>query len=209
MVSHPGSNIPIQSTSIWSVHSTHGVHFSGQRSHTDGLTGYKDPPITRRLVGQSQILPNLSPAYLNSSSYLSGPRLASQLGEIRTSFQLRRLPVRLKGGQGQTHSRALTDPNIKNMRLSDQTDLSCLAADVPNKAADRYTKSPSGPVTHEAHTVALEKLLEGTRITKKGDPHPQITAPALISPRSTITPTKTISADLYTRIKRRMGQSLK
>ena len=49
---------------------------SGQ---TDGLAeGYKNPPLPRRLVGPGQIPTNLSPAYTNTSSSLSGPGLASK-----------------------------------------------------------------------------------------------------------------------------------
>ena len=62
-VSHPGSVLPVQSTAIWSLHSTHGVHCSGKGGQTDCLTkGYKDPPVPRRLDGKSQIPPNLTPA---------------------------------------------------------------------------------------------------------------------------------------------------
>ena len=49
-------------------------------------------------------------------------------------------------------------------------------ADVPHRAANSHRKTnPSGPVTHEAHTVALEKQ---NRITRKGDPHPQAAPPS-------------------------------
>ena len=34
----PGSLLPIQSPTLWPVHSTHGVHRGGQRGQTDGLT---------------------------------------------------------------------------------------------------------------------------------------------------------------------------
>ena len=48
------------------VYSPNGVHCSGQRGQVSCTTkGYKDPPVPRRLVGQSQIPPNLSPAYTN------------------------------------------------------------------------------------------------------------------------------------------------
>ena len=51
-----GQNIPIQSTTIWSVHSSLEVHCSDQRSQTGGFTkGYKNPPVPRRLVGLGQI----------------------------------------------------------------------------------------------------------------------------------------------------------
>ena len=63
--------------------------------------------------------------------------------------------------------------------------------------------------------MALEKQLEGPRVTGKGDPGPQIHPPPskvvaggkqCVS-RSTITPSKTCSANLYRRIKRRVGRS--
>ena len=58
--SHPGSVLPVQSPTLWSVYSTHGVHSGGQRGQTDGFTeGYKNPPVPRRLLGESHIPPNL------------------------------------------------------------------------------------------------------------------------------------------------------
>ena len=71
-ISCPGSDIPIQSTALWFVHSTHGVHCSSNGGETDGHTqGYKNPPISRRLVGETQIPPGLSPAYTGSSENVS------------------------------------------------------------------------------------------------------------------------------------------
>ena len=77
--------------------------------------------------------------------------------------------------------------------------------------------SPPRSAPYEAHTVALEKQLEGTRVTRKGDTSSQVAPPSLkmvaggkqCATRSTITPTKTYSADLYRRIKRKVGRSLK
>ena len=44
----PGSVLPVQSTTLWPVHSTNRVHSVGQRGQTDGFTeGYKDPPVPR------------------------------------------------------------------------------------------------------------------------------------------------------------------
>ena len=92
------------------------------------------------------------------------------------------------------------------------------AADVPDRVTYSHKEtSPPRSDPHETYTVALEKQLEGTRITRKGDPYPQISAsPSKMvaggiqyASWSTITPTKTCSADLYRRIKRRMGRSLK
>ena len=65
--------------------------------------------------------------------------------------------------------------------------------------------------------MALEKQLEGPRVTGKGDLGPQIPPPPSkvvaggkqCASRSTITPSKTCSANLYRRIKRRVGHSLR
>ena len=97
--SQPGSVLPVQSPTLRPFHSTQGVHSGGQRGQTDGITeGYKNPPVPRRLVGESHIPPNLSPAYTDLGSSLSRVRLAGEQGEVRTGtktgFQLPRLPVR-------------------------------------------------------------------------------------------------------------------
>ena len=65
--------------------------------------------------------------------------------------------------------------------------------------------------------MALEEQLQGPRITTKDDTSPKVARPSLkmvaggkqCATRSTITPTKTCSADIYRHIKRRVGCSLK
>ena len=65
--------------------------------------------------------------------------------------------------------------------------------------------------------MAPQKQLEGTGISRKDYPSAQVPAPTLAmvvtgeqcSPRPTFTPNKACSADLYRRIKRRLGRSLK
>ena len=82
---------------------------------------------------------------------------------------------------------------------------------------DDWSTSPSRSTPYQTHRVALKKQLEGTRITGKGNTSPQVAPPPLkvvaggkqCAFRSTITPTKTCSADIYRRIKRRVGRSLK
>ena len=61
--------------------------------------------------------------------------------------------------------------------------------------------------------MAPQIKLEDTRITRKGDTSSQVAPPSSkmvaggmqCAPRSTIIPTKTCSADIYRRIKRRLG----
>ena len=65
--SHPGQVISVQGTAIWTAHSSHEVYCDCRGGEADGHTqGYKDA-IPRRLVGESQIPTNLSPAYTKAS----------------------------------------------------------------------------------------------------------------------------------------------
>ena len=90
------------------------------------------------------------------------------------------------------------------------------AVHVPHRTSNSHRKAiPPRSTSYETHTVALE--LEGTRITRKGDTRPQVAPPPLkvvaagkqCASRSTITPTKACSANIYKRIKRRVGRSRK
>ena len=88
-ISRPGSDIPVQGTAIHFVYSTLGVHCSSKGGETDGHTqGYKDPPVARRLVDESQIPPGLSPAHTRSSEYVSEIRLAGEFRKIITGAQV-------------------------------------------------------------------------------------------------------------------------
>ena len=221
--SSPGSVLPVQSPTLWSIHSAHGVHSGGQRGQTHGTSeGYKDPPVPRRLAGESLYPRHLSPAYSNPGHTLSGTRVAGEQGKIRTGpqtgLQLRRLPVRPQRGQGQTNRRTLADLDRQDQINTVGSGLPGPTIHVPHRSTHSNRKaSPLRATTHETHTVALEKQLEGPGITGKGDPSPQVPPPPSkvvaggkqCATRSTITPSKTCSANIYRRIKRRVGCSLR
>ena len=139
--SHPGSVLPVQSSTLWSVHSTHGIHSGGQRGQTDGFTeGYKNPPVPRQLVGESHSPPNLSPAYTDLGSSLSRTRLAGKVRTgSKTGFQLRRLPFQPQGGQGQTHTRALAYLNRQDTVNSVQSSVPGPAVHVPHRTFNSLT----------------------------------------------------------------------
>ena len=135
--------------------------------------------------------------------------MAGEQGKVRTGsqtgFQLRRLPVRPdldRQNQINTVGSGMPGPTVH----------------VPHRSTHSNRKtSPPRATSHEAHTVALEKQLEGPRVTRKGDPGPQLPPPPSkvvaggkqCAARSTITPSKTCSANIYRRIKRRVGRSLR
>ena len=89
---------------------------------------------------------------------------------------------------------------------------------------DRFTNShrkassprPTTYETIETHTVASQEQLEGSGITRKGNPNSQFPASPLTmmdrcrqcTHRPTITPNKSCSANVYRCIKRRVGAHL-
>ena len=84
--SDSGQNLPIQSTTLWPVHSPHGVHYDSQRGKmASNETGYKDRPVPRRLVGQSYVPPGLSSTNTNPSSPLS--RLGWLVNEEKSELE--------------------------------------------------------------------------------------------------------------------------
>ena len=148
--------------------------------------------------------------------------MAGEQGKVGTSpqtgLQLSRLPVRPERGQGQTNRRTLADLDRQDQNNTVGYSLPGLTSHVPHRSTHSNIKaSPLRATTHETHTVALEKQLEGPRITGKGDPCPQVPPPPSkvvaggkqCATRSTITPSKTCSANFYRRIKRRVGRSLR
>ena len=222
-VSCPGSDIPIQSLTFRSVHSTHGVHCISEGGEADGRSqGYTNPPVPRRLVSTGQIIPYLPPTYSKSGGNVSSTRMAGEHRKIGTgaeaSFQFCRLPVRPQVRPGQTDPGPVAKPSGQDTSTSVITGLSGPTIHVPDRPPNshRETSSPR-PTAHETPTVASQKQLESARISREDYPPTENPAPSLTmvarrrqcASRSTITPSKTCSADIYRRIKRRVGRSLK
>ena len=211
----------IQSTTFRFVDSAHGVHRSSKGGKADGYTqGYKNPPVPRRLVGEGNIPPGLSPAYTGSSKNVSGIGLAGRKVRIgtKTSFQLCRLPVQPRVQSGPTHTGPVAKSSAKNTEASIPTCLSGPGVHILDRSINSHRKASSPrPTAHEAHSMTPQKQLEDTGIPREDDSTAQVLAPTLTmvanrrqcSHRPTITPNKTCSVDLYRCIKRRMGHSLK
>ena len=92
-ISHPGADLPVQSTAVRSVDSSHGVYYYSKGGEADGHSQrYKNPPVPRRLVGESLIPPGLSPAYTGSNKNVPELRLAGKCRKVgagtQASFQL-------------------------------------------------------------------------------------------------------------------------
>ena len=120
-ISYPGPDLPVQSTAVRSVDSAHGVYYYSKGGKTDGHSKrYKDPPIPRRLVGESHIPLGLSPTYTGPSENVPRFRLAGEHRKVgtgtKTSFQLRRLPIRPRVRSCPTNTGPVTKPTRKNTR---------------------------------------------------------------------------------------------
>ena len=204
-ISCPRSDIPVQSSVFWSVHSTYGVHCDSKGGETDGHSqGYKNPPVPRRMVGKSYIPPNLSQTHPDPSQNVPGPGLVGELGKIRTgaqtSLRLRRLPVRPQVRSSQTNTGPLAQSSREDTRAVSTSDLPDPAVYVPNRSINSHRKAGSPrPIAHETHTMAYQEQLEGAGISREDHSSTKITPPAFTmvsrgkqcATRSTITPHKT------------------
>ena len=222
-VSGKRADLSIQSSAFRTVHSTLRVHCDSKGGKADGHTqGYKNPPVPRRLVGEGNIPPGLSPAYTSPSRNVPETGMASEHRKVRigaqAGFQLCRLPVRPSVRSGPTNTGPVAKPSRQNTGASNSTGQSGPRVHVIDRPVNSHRKTGSPrPTTNETHSVASQKQLEGTRISGEVHSTTQVIAPtlALVASRkqcsngSTFTPGKTCCADLYRLIKRRVGRSLK
>ena len=159
------------STTIWSVHSTHGIHGSGKGGQTDVFTqGYKNPPVPRWLVGQSHIPPNLSPSYTNSSNSVFGNRFNGEFGkkselDPKQVFNIVGFQFDLKEGK--------VRPTSEHWQTQLQRYRSC--SDVPDRVVNSYRKAQAHcntrGLTHSRLTECSSKL------TQASWAHPDMVSP--------------------------------
>ena len=149
-------------------------------------------------------------------------RLAGERRKVgagtQTSFQLRRLPIRPRVQSGPTDTGPVAKPTGKDTGTHLPTGLFGKGTDVLDRPFNSHRKtSSSGQTTHEAHPMASQEKLENTGIVRKTDSPTQISTSSFTMVarrrqcphRPAITPYATCSADLYRRIKKRVGRSLK
>ena len=110
------------------------------------------------------------------------------------------------------------DPTVEDTSDFSQPSVSGPEIHVPDRTTDCYRKAGTlGQVTYETHTVAPQEQLEIAGNAGEDHSHSKITSPTSrvvaggkqCYHRSALTPSSTRTADLYRRIKRRVGHSLK
>ena len=160
------------------------------------------------------------PTHTRTITDMPEVRLDSKLGEIRTgaqtNLQFRRLPVRPEGRPDPAYTGPVADPPRENLGDPVSTDLSSPAVHVPDWSANSHRKaSLPRPASYETHTVASQKQLESAGSTGKVHSGTQIPPPSFgmvvgrkqCTARSTTASIKTRTANLYRRVKRRVGCS--
>ena len=79
---------------------------------------------------------------------------------------------------GPTDTRPVADPSAENTGSNALTGLSGMAVRVLNRSANSHREANlPWPTAHEAYSMASQKQLEGTGITRKGHSNPQVLAP--------------------------------
>ena len=179
-ISRPRSDLSVQSSSVWPVHSTHGVHCHTKGGKIDGHSkGYKDPPIPRRLVGESHIPPGMSPAYTGFSKNMPGSGLDGKYRKVgtrtQTNLQLCRLSVRPSVRSGPTDTGPVAESTREDTRTPGPPDLFGEGVHVLDRPFNSHGKTGSPrQVTHEADPMASQKQLEDSGIPRKEDSSAQV-----------------------------------
>ena len=213
-ISYPWPDLPAQSTTVRSVHSAHGVHYHIKGGKADGRSkGYKDPPIPRRLVGENHIPPGLSPTCTGPSTNVPRVRLAGEHRKVgagtKANFQLCRLPVRPTPDRWQSLQEKILEL-LSLPACSVREFMSLIGLLTATEKQVHLGRLHMKPIQwHLKSNWRIPESLE------KVIPLPRSSSLAMVAQRRqcphrpTITRHATRSANLYRRIKRRVGLSLK
>ena len=183
--------------------------------------GIKDPPVPRRLVDSSPHQRILPPGHPVPPCPLSRIGLGGEPAKIRietqTGVRVCGLQVRPRSRPGQANPEPLGVNSSKGGSHFGQSHLSSQEVHVPDRSShcDRKT-SPTGKTTHETSSVAPQETLEGSGISGEGDSSSKVPSPTSMVDqgdkclnRPTLTPGASCNSNLYRRLKRRLGCSLR
>ena len=194
-----------------------------QGGETDGSsTGYPDPPVPRRLVSQGPKPGDFPITYPDPLGPVPRARVGGKYGEIgtytSTGFQFRRLPVRPTVGSSVAHAGQMDRSSAETAVHQRQGLLVSPTVHVPNRASYCHRKAGVGrPSAHETGSVASKKTLACAG--EPGEDHSSSplssSAPGLVvgqeqcTKGTTLAPPSTRPTDIYRRLKRRLGRTLR
>ena len=222
-VSHEQGQLPVHIPFLWFGNGPVGVYQSGQGGQADGSSkGYQDLPVPRRLFVENPMPGNLPTTYPDPLGTLPRVGLVSKHEEIgtdsSTGFQIRWLPVRPVDRSGLAHSGSVVYPEAKVKVHQGPELLHSQTVHVSDRSphSDGETSLVRSP-SHEAHPVALEVTLACSGGSGKGH---SVTPFSSSSPRLVVEREQctfgpafasfaTRSVNVYRRLKRRLGCSLR
>ena len=220
-VSPKQKQLPIHIPSLWFGNGPVGIHQSGQGGRADGSgKRYQNPPVPRRLVAESPVPGNLPTTYPDPLGPVPRVGLDSKLREIGTdpAASFRQLPVRSFDRSGLAHSGPVVFPAEEAQVHQGAKLLYSQTVHVPNRSShsDRETSMVRSP-SHEAHPVAPKATLACPRKSGKGHSFAQFssfTSRLVVKQEKcasgpAFTPSSACSANVYRRLKRRLGCSLR
>ena len=216
-------SLSIYSSSFRACHSSTGIYQGSQGGETDGSsTGYPDPPVPRRLVSQSPGPGNLPTTYPDPLGPVPRPGVGGKHGEIgtyaSTGFQFRRLPIRSSVGSSVAHSGQMDRSSRETTVHQRQGQLLSSTVHVPNRASYGHRKAGMGrPPSHETSSVASKKTLACAREPGKDYSNSPLSSstPGVVVGReqcaqgATFAPPSARPTDIYRRLKRRLGRTLR
>ena len=216
-------SLSIYGSSFRARHSSTGIYQGSQGGETDGSsTGYPDPPVPRRLVSQSPGPGNLPTSYPDPLGPVPRPGVGGKHGELgayaSTGFQFRSLPVRSSVGSSVAHSGQMDCSSREITVHQRQGQLFSSTVHVPNRASYGHRKAGMGrPPSHEASSVASKTTLACAREPGKDYSNSPLSSstPGVVVGReqcaqgATFAPSSARPTDIYRRLKRRLGHTLR
>ena len=216
-------SLSIYGPSFQSRHSSTGIYQGSQGGEVDGSnTGYPDPPVPRRLVSQSPGPGNLPTTYPDPFGPVPRTRVGGQHGEIgtyaSTGVQFRRLLVRSSVGSSFAHSGQMDHSSTETTVHQRQGQLFSQTVHVPNRAPYCHRETGMGrSPPHGTGSVAPKATLACAREPGKDYSNSPLSpsTPGLVVRREQCTqgaafaPPATRPTDIYRRLKRRLGRTLR
>ena len=215
------SNLPIQGSPIWPVHSFNGVYNLDKRGQTYGSgEKYLDAPIPGRLVYPGKRQGHMFSGHPNSPGIVPGIGLGREPQKIRTgpqaAFQFCGLPVRFGAGGSQTYPRKVESSQLQGQFPAREDQLLGLRTHVLDRPSHLHREAGDiGSPPYETNSVAPKDTLAHPEVLGEDHPDSPIPSPppAVVVKggecfvRSTFASPSSHGSDLYRCIKRRLGRT--
>ena len=218
-----GQGIPVQGSTVWSGHCPTDFHKVRQRSQAHGLSqGHSSSHVFGRLADSRRFTRPDQSLHSGDDSAHSRAWLDHKPQEVGTSahsdLHIRGLSVRLKAGPCQAHSGQMVQVDVSDLCSTPSVCHDCKRADVAHWVASLNGKASSPRATpNETIPVVSQTSLEISRVSQQtdsmGQSHeissPVVDRPSKCPKRVRFAPQGPQRPNVYRRLKRRLGVSIR